>query len=38
MRRCGVDYSVSTLVEAARTVALDRERILTRRLDAFDVS
>jgi hypothetical protein len=26
------------LLEAARKVGVDRERILTRRLDAFDVS
>ncbi len=40
MRTCRARFILmgGTLLEAARKVGLDRERILTRRLDAFDVS
>lgn len=40
MRTCAARFIFmgGTLLEAARKVGLDRERILTRRLDAFDVS
>jgi hypothetical protein len=40
MRTCAARFIVigGTLLEAARKVGVDRERILTRRLDAFDVS
>ena len=40
MRTCTARliFMGDTLLEAARKVGVDRERILTRRLDAFDVS